>query len=297
MGLLSKLKSGVIKTLDTLSGIVTNPVTAVTQGVKASTAAYTSATTSQNVLKTVYNTGAAAAVVAGGAVVASGGGAALASKLIPTSTVGKVTAGLVAPVAASYALAKPTQTLKTVAETPTNLANFGANVGNFAANPTLQGGGKIFKENPYLAGGTSAAVALLGAKLAGGVANAVSNYQNTEALQENTQKSKMNSNIETPEWALSYAQQKNLIQLQGDEARKTIETEAKFRALPYVAPAVEALPHTEASAPVGATAPKKKKKRKAKKKPKKKAKSKKKTRRSKKKSKKKKKKTIKRRKN
>lgn len=51
--------------LDTLSGVVTNPLTAIKKGTGASTAAFQAATPAQNVFKTITNVGLTAATVAG----------------------------------------------------------------------------------------------------------------------------------------------------------------------------------------------------------------------------------------
>jgi len=302
MSILSTIGNRLATALNTLSGVVQNPVLAIKEGTKASTEKFLTDTQSQRVLKTLYNVGAVAGAVYAGGAIATKGIVPAVSSIIPKSTTGKLIAGGSAPILATIAVSHPEKTATAVASAPTNLANFQANIGNFASEPSLEGATKIATQNPFLTGATTLGGLYVGGKLITSGANVYSNFVNTNAIQDNTKalSSGGNTNYSTPDGALSYSQQKNLLQESAQQERKTLEaqTEAQLELsqqafkqqkelIALQTPQVAPSPDNEVVAP----AVKKKKKRKSKKKTKKK---KKKTRRSKKKSKKK---SIKRRKN
>lgn len=188
----------ITKTLDTLSGIVTNPVTAITKGTAASTAAFQNASPITNTVKTITNTALAGAAVAtagsalgltvpgtlGSSV--AGGTAAAAKALIPTTTKGKVIGGTVAVLGAGVAIAQPAKTAEAVLSAPAAVANLGGNVANFISDPSLSSAKKIYTDNP-IAATIATGAAVLGAGVGiGTAASLVSNYQNTKAVKENT---------------------------------------------------------------------------------------------------------------
>jgi hypothetical protein len=179
----------VTKGLDTFTGVVTNPITAITKGTTASTAAFKAATPIQNAIKTVINTGTVAATVVGAGAVAKGGTATLvnaAKALIPGSTKGKVIAAIAAPVVIGAAINQPAKVAQAALNTPASLANFGGNAANLLANPSLANAKTLVTENPListLVGG--AAVATIGGGV-GLAANTVATYLNSKATKENT---------------------------------------------------------------------------------------------------------------
>lgn len=179
----------ITKSLDTLSGIVTNPVIAITKGTTASTKAFTTATPITNAVKTITNIGLAAAAVVGVGAVAEGGLAAVGSgvsKLIPSTTKGKVIAAVAAPVVLGAVAKQPAAAAQAVLNTPSSLANFGGNAAQLIANPSLSNAKTLISENPVVASVVGGA-AVIGAGVGlGTAASLISNYQNTKAVKENT---------------------------------------------------------------------------------------------------------------
>ena len=131
---------------------------------------------------------AAAAVVAAPIAIAKSPAVATVAKNIVTSVAPKTVVGKVATVAAVPIVAgaiarQPIETISAVTALPSGLANFGGNVAQVAANPTLENAAKVFKENPVIAGATVAAtVAAVGL----GTSALLSNIANTAAVKENT---------------------------------------------------------------------------------------------------------------
>jgi len=180
---------GIAKGLDTLSGIVTNPITAITKGTKASTEKFLNANPLTNTVKTITNVGLVAAGVYAGGAIAAGEGAALASKavtLIPKTIKGKAAAGTGALLLGGAFISEPAKTGEAVLTAPSSIANVGGNIANLIAEPSLASAKAIFTENP-IAAGSLVGAGVVAAGVGGlAVANTYSNYQNTEAIKENT---------------------------------------------------------------------------------------------------------------
>jgi len=91
---------------------------------------------------------------------------------------GLLTAGAVAR--------RPGETLSAAASLPSSITNFGGNIADLAADPSLANLTKLGKENPILAG--TSALGVLGAVGvgAGALANTLATSQNTKAIKEST---------------------------------------------------------------------------------------------------------------
>jgi len=74
-----------------------------------------------------------------------------------------------------------------IAKAPSNLANFGTNIGNAVDNPSIASITEIAKENPILTSIVGAAAAYGTYKAVSPAVNAFSTFQNTQAIQEDTQ--------------------------------------------------------------------------------------------------------------
>jgi hypothetical protein len=124
-----------------------------------------------------------AVAAAGAAVAASSSATAIATKLIPTTTKGKVIAAVATPVAAGAIIEKPKETTKAIISLPSNLANVGANIADLATDPSLSNAVDLVKENPVIVGG---AVAAAGTAAIVGVSNLVSGTLTRREMREQT---------------------------------------------------------------------------------------------------------------
>ena len=199
MGILSNIGKAITgaaaKTLDFVSAVVRNPVAAISNPAKATaTSAQIRADTASgkmtlgqnikvSVVPTVVNTAAAAALVVGGAAIAAKGVGTVAKALIPTTTTGKIVAGVAAPIVLGAVVQNPLGAASAVANTPSALANFGANASNLIANPTVDNAKNLVKENPAITGLLAAGAAVA---IGGGALAAVSSLANTQATKANT---------------------------------------------------------------------------------------------------------------
>ena len=191
----------ITKALDTISGVVTNPVTAITQGLGASTQKFVEAKPITNIVKTVTNVGVAAGAVVGIGAIAEGGFAAVAKgaqAIIPSTTKGKVIAAVAAPVVVGAVIKEPAKAAETALNAPSKLANFGGNLAEVITNPSIEGAKQLVKENPIIAGAAGVAVATGVGLGVGGLVSTISNIQNTQAVKENTKASLGGSSPEVP---------------------------------------------------------------------------------------------------
>lgn len=201
MGLLSsvgkffattKVGQAIAKPLDVLSGIVTNPVTALTKGTSAATATFKAASVTENVSKTILNVGTAALIVTGvgAAATAAKAGtltpaiATAAKSLIPATVKGKVVAAIAAPIVVGAVSKKPVETAKALIKAPSELGKFGADVATFAATPSIETGKQLITESPIIAAGIGLA---LGGATALKVAPAIASARQVSAIQEQTE--------------------------------------------------------------------------------------------------------------
>lgn len=129
----------------------------------------------------ILGTATAGAVVAlGGAIAGAGSIGAGLAKAIPTTAKGKAIAVASTIVGVSAVASNPIGTTEAIGKVPGALANVGTNIGEFSANPTLQGAIDIAKENPVLVGAGALAIG-------SGIAGTVATILNTRATKENTQ--------------------------------------------------------------------------------------------------------------
>ena len=108
----------------------------------------------------------------------------VAKALIPTSTKGKIIAGVSAPVVIGALAREPKAVIQKVAKAPSELAQFGGDIATFATNPSLKSGKEIIANSPIISVGAG----LLGAGgLVKTIAPAIGGYLQKEAIQEQTE--------------------------------------------------------------------------------------------------------------
>lgn len=192
MGLLGKIvEKAYTKVLDPFTTAVAHPIKSVQaviskdkkfKDVVAATVAEPKAQQITEVITTGLTVGSlfgAAKAVATKGVVAAG------KALIPSTTKGKVTAAIAAPITIGV-LSETKKPLDVVAKAPGALAAFGADVGTFVDDPTLQNAEKILRENPgvSVALGAGAVAAGAGALVTG--FGAIENIKTRESVQDLT---------------------------------------------------------------------------------------------------------------
>lgn len=125
---------------------------------------------------------------------ASAAGAVI-TRLIPSTTKGKVIAVVAAPIAVGAVIREPAKAAKTIIKAPSELAQFGGDVASFAANPSLETAKDIITESPLISSGVAAGAAIA---LGKGLIPAIATYRQTEAIQEQTEAiQQATSNIST----------------------------------------------------------------------------------------------------
>ena len=110
--------------------------------------------------------------------------ATIAKSLIPSTTKGKVIAVVAAPVVAGAVINQPLKTAKAVIEAPGNLVQFGGDVANLVADPSLANAKTLITESPLITGGLATAGLLYGGSK---LIPAIATFKQTEAIQEHTQ--------------------------------------------------------------------------------------------------------------
>lgn len=202
MGLLSNIvstvKSGAAKVLDTLTIAFAHPIQTATAIVsKKSTledvkTAHFSQSLPEQIKDTVLGTagiattivGAAAVTTAAKAGVLASSAVAAAKNLIPSTTKGKVIAAVATPIAVGAIVKEPVSSVKTIVSAPGELAQFGGDVATFVKEPSVENAKQIVKESPVISG-------VLGgvgvAALSKGLAPAVGAYLQKEAAEEQTE--------------------------------------------------------------------------------------------------------------
>jgi hypothetical protein len=95
-----------------------------------------------------------------------------------TTQIAVVGSGLVA----GGALSTSKKTRQAVVDTPSNLVNFGENIGEFVENPSLEKAKDIITENPLIAAGAG----LIGAAALGKAGTIATSLINTSAIKEQT---------------------------------------------------------------------------------------------------------------
>lgn len=244
MGLLSSIGKGIAKSLDVLTVSLAHPIATATAVVSKKSTVQDVVTShfaqplKEQVKDIVLGTaGIAATVVAGAAVgtaAKAGTLAPAAAKLIPSTTKGKVIAAVAAPAVIGAVVNQPVKSLTTVAKAPSELAQFGGDIANFAATPSVESGKQLVTQSPLLA---SAAGLLIAGGAVSKLAPAIATARQTEAIQEQTQ---------------AILDQKEIT---------VVDKSAEFKAMPsnQIAPTSEVAPQVQ-SVSKGATTPKKRKK-------------------------------------
>jgi len=189
MSLLRSIGRRVARGLDVFSGIVTHPVTAVTQGVRASTAQFNAASRGANVAQALVNGALVAGAVVGAGAAAAAGVTATA-RAVGTAIIRNprttAAAAIAIPVVASSNRAQ-----QAVSNLPTSVVTLGTNIGRVIDDPSLRNAGQIFTQSPVLAGalvaGTVGASALA-------LAPVISSIRQTDAINDQTQAMQANAN-------------------------------------------------------------------------------------------------------
>jgi len=210
MGLLSSITKAIASTatkavttiakvatpaLNTLSAVYTHPIKTISAIVsptktvaKDVVAPYVAQPTAKRITETLTTAaGYATAVIGVGAVAGAAKAGTLASsaaKLIPATTKGKVAAAVAAPIAIGIVANQPIKSLEAVTGAPSALANFGGNVANVAADPSIAGILKTVKENPFIVGTLAAGGTIIGLKT---IIPAISSARTTAAIKEQTE--------------------------------------------------------------------------------------------------------------
>lgn len=212
MGILSSLGKGIAMGLDYLSVAFTKPI----QTAKA--AISPTKTIKEDVIKphfeqplakqitqTLTATAAYAGAIVGGAALGAASKAGTlgttlttaAKAVIPATAKGKVIAAVAAPVVIST-LASSEKARTAVINAPSELAQFGADLGQLIQEPSIQKAKELVKESPIISSLVGAA-AVAGVGL--GTAGVVSTILNTQAIKENTKVKAGAGNITNPETA------------------------------------------------------------------------------------------------
>lgn len=210
---------GVTYGLDAISAAVTRPFQFV-QDPQAAMKSFQTASKTENITKTVVNTGLAAAATVAAATVAGSIAAgtvvtdlSAAFKAIGSAAVANPKTAIAATVAAPVvisAVASSPKLQSSIVNAPTSLTNFGSNIGQLINEPSVEKAKELVKENPLLAAGTAAAgVSAVGL----GTAGIVSSVLNTQSIREQTETIKETSkslpaastSLETPKTTPSAA--------------------------------------------------------------------------------------------
>lgn len=187
MGLLSSIKSTISKGVGLVkdTGKVLKDTFAPSEEVGAARRKEVFGTESKAVAAGVITVAAAAAIAAptaAGVAVLKKAGSTIASSSLATKVVGTAavitTAGAVSknPKIATKAAAK-------VAEAPSNLFNYGQNIGELTKNPSLENLKTVASENPYLSALTVAAGGYVVGKGLSSAASGLMSYASTQKLE------------------------------------------------------------------------------------------------------------------
>lgn len=191
MGIFGSIGKAITKVLDVAAVSVAHPIQTATALIskdktfKEVSTAHFAQSKGEQVKDIVLSTLGTAAAVAGGAAVAGAARAGtLLPALIPATTKGKIIAAVAAPIVAGAVVSQPTKTAETIIKAPSELAEFGAGVGNLVAQPSVESAKKLFEESPIL-------TTLTGAALVGGAVKtilpAIATARQTAAINEQTE--------------------------------------------------------------------------------------------------------------
>lgn len=153
-----------------ISAVTAAPVTTLTKGLRAGEAQVKRQGILTSSIKNVASVGAVAGVVVGGGALAGSATATrivagtapvairAAKGLIPTTPKGRVIAGAATIVGAGAVINQPVKSTNALISAPGKLAQFGGNLADLAAEPSLENAKNIVKENPLLSAAAALAV-------------------------------------------------------------------------------------------------------------------------------------------
>ena len=247
MGLLSSIGAGIssfVKAITPTKEKLQNVVDVLSIAINPFSKDKISANISNPVVKTTLELVAnhpylTAGVVAGGITAVSNPQvvSTVAKSLVPTTIKGKIAASVAVPIVTGALIQQPAKTIGAAADLPGNLAQFGGNVANFIADPSLSGAKQIFQENPLIAGG-AIATALTATGLA--IIPAIASIRQTEAINKQTEALTFGQNV-----AAAYDQ--NLL---AEQKKKEIQSSVKTAGGGAAAAApVPVLPQTQVLTP------------------------------------------------
>lgn len=200
MGLLNKVKSGITKTLDTLTVAVAHPIATTAAVVsKKSTVndvinKHFAQSTKEQVKDIVVGTaGLAAATITAGTTTGRIAALKAAKSVVPKSTTGKIVAAVAVPAAVGAVVRQPEAVTKAVVNAPVELGKFGGDVADFAANPSISSAKQIVTESPVISTALAAGAVIAAGKTAAPV---IGGLIQKEAVEEQTKA--LEKAIETP---------------------------------------------------------------------------------------------------
>lgn len=191
MGILSAIKKGAEKVLNTATVALAHPIKTAYAAVSPKATinevieSHFSQPLSTQITQTILGTAGIATTIAGGAAISSAvkakGVLSVAAKLIPATTKGKVVAAVATPIVTGAVVSQPKKAFEIATSAPGELAQFGSDVGNLIADPSLKTGTQVIKESPIISG-------LLGAVALGGIIKGVAPLVSGAILTHETKK-------------------------------------------------------------------------------------------------------------
>jgi hypothetical protein len=159
----STAKTTTIKALDTGLALFAAPITTLTKGKTAGLKEVKTMGAVERTAKILGTTAVAAGAVLAGGTVA---GRAVATKLIPTTTKGKVIAAVAAPIAIGAISKSPREVSEVIIKAPVELAEFGQGIAGVVTEPSVQSVKELVTDSPLLTATTAIAAGLVVGKVA-----------------------------------------------------------------------------------------------------------------------------------
>lgn len=174
----------ITKPVQYVGAIVANPITTIKQSPKAALEEAKSKSFENQAGKVLLNTGVVgAAVLTGGTSVGRSAAVSLAKSLTPTTPKRIITAAVAAPIAIGV-LKETKKPLEAVSKAPSELTQFGSDIGKFVENPSTTTAADIVQNSPLLTAGAGLLLAGGAVKTGAAVAGAISNIQTRDALKD-----------------------------------------------------------------------------------------------------------------
>lgn len=200
-----KIQNSIVgKTLDTVSVALAHPIQTISAVVNPNkkvsdlTKEFNTQSTTKKVAQIATGTVAIGATVAGGATLALGSKAgalatgvtstitSLAKSLVPKSALGKVAAIAAVPIAAPVLISSPKAREKLV-NSPSELAQFGTDLGKLAEEPSTENLKNLVKESPIITTGILTTLGIVGAKTILPALQTKAVKEQTEAINKQTE--------------------------------------------------------------------------------------------------------------